>query len=87
MRQKQRLPVAVFSTPAAEAVLERTGLSLVDLLRPVSLVNNLNGELLLLRAVALTVGSLIELSLAPHPSNRTALATALFVSCAVSHNR
>lgn len=42
--QKQRLPVAVFSTPAAEAVIARAGLSLVDLLRPVALVNNLNGE-------------------------------------------
>jgi hypothetical protein len=44
LREKQRVPVAVFSTPAAEAVLARTGLSLVDLLRPVSLVNNLNGR-------------------------------------------
>lgn len=44
LREKQRLPVGVFSTPAADAVLARTGLSLVDLLRPVSLVNNLNGE-------------------------------------------
>lgn len=42
--QKQRLPVAVFSTPAAEAVVARAGLSLVDLLRPVGLVNNLNSE-------------------------------------------
>ncbi len=44
LRDKQRLPVAVFSTPAAEAVLARSGLSIVDLLRPVSLVNKLNGE-------------------------------------------
>lgn len=44
IRRRQRLPVAVFSTPAAEAVLARTGLSIVDLLRPVSLVNNLNGQ-------------------------------------------
>lgn len=43
LREKQRVPVAVFSTPAAEAALARTGLSIVDLLRPVSLVNNLNG--------------------------------------------
>jgi hypothetical protein len=43
LRQKQ-LPDALYSTPAAEAVLARTGLSLVDLLRPVSLVNKLNGE-------------------------------------------
>lgn len=43
LRQRQRMPVAVLSTPAAEAVLGRAGLSVVDLLRPVSLVNSLNG--------------------------------------------
>jgi hypothetical protein len=44
LREQQRLPVAVYSTPAAEAVLGRTGLALVDLLRPLALVNNLNGK-------------------------------------------
>jgi hypothetical protein len=44
LRQRQRVPVAVAATPAAEAVLGRSGLSVLDLLRPVSLVNNLNGE-------------------------------------------
>lgn len=44
LRQKQRLPVAVLCTPAADAlVADATGLSVVDLLRPLALVNNLNG--------------------------------------------
>lgn len=44
LRQKQKLPVGVFATPAVESVLARTGLTMVDLLRPVSLVNKLNGR-------------------------------------------
>lgn len=43
LKGRHGLAVAVYSTPAAEAVLTRHGLSVVDFLRPLSLVNKLNG--------------------------------------------
>eukprot|EP00878_Enallax_costatus_P009894 GHUV01010331.1.p1 GENE.GHUV01010331.1~~GHUV01010331.1.p1 ORF type:complete len:454 (+),score=106.14 GHUV01010331.1:1028-2389(+) len=42
LRGRHQIAVAVYSTPAAEAVLANNGLTIVDFLRPMSLVNKLN---------------------------------------------
>ncbi|WIA33724.1 hypothetical protein OEZ86_006842 [Tetradesmus obliquus] len=42
LKQRHQLAVAVYSTGAADAILARHGLSIVDFLRPLSLVNQLN---------------------------------------------
>lgn len=44
LRERHQIAVAVYSTPAAEAVLAKNGLTIVDFLRPMSLVNKLNGQ-------------------------------------------
>jgi hypothetical protein len=44
LKERYQLAVAVYSTPAAEAVLAKSGLTITDFLRPLSLVNKLNGE-------------------------------------------
>lgn len=43
LKERHQLAVAVYSTGAADAILARHGLSIVDFLRPLSLVNQLNG--------------------------------------------
>jgi hypothetical protein len=43
LKERHQLAVAVYSTGAADTILARHGLSIVDFLRPVSLVNQLNG--------------------------------------------
>eukprot|EP00775_Hariotina_reticulata_P009635 gene9635-9795_t len=42
LKERYQLAVAVYSTPAAEAVLAKSGLTVTDFLRPLSLVNKLN---------------------------------------------
>ncbi|WIA13573.1 hypothetical protein OEZ85_007140 [Tetradesmus obliquus] len=42
LKERHQLAVAVYSTGAADAILARHGLSIVDFLRPLSLVNQLN---------------------------------------------
>lgn len=44
LRERHQIAVAVYSTPAAESVLAKNGLSIVDFLRPMALVNKLNGQ-------------------------------------------
>jgi hypothetical protein len=44
LKERHQLAVAVYSTGAADAILARHGLSIVDFLRPLSLVNQLNGK-------------------------------------------